>query len=174
MIRVILAGLEDLEADAVLRSMSAQMDADTPFSRDLERRAGPAVSDRLQAMGDLPVGAAVITPAGDLPFPFLIHVVLQSPDDPVTLEGVRVALLNGLRRAGEWGLPKVALPPLGTGAGNIDAQEAAATMVPVILDHCSNTENPQEILIVAATSYEQEVFQKAVEKNQPGSPPQTS
>jgi len=174
MIRVVLSDPDGLEVDAILRSVSAAMDPDTPFSSDLARRAGPEVSDRLRAMGDLPVGAAVITPAGSLPIPFLIHVVLQSMEEPVSSDGVRAALLNGLRRAGEWGLRTVAVPPLGTGAGNIDAQEAAEAMIPVIRDHCAGSENPQEVLIVAATPYEREVFEKAAEAHQSGSLPPTN
>jgi O-acetyl-ADP-ribose deacetylase (regulator of RNase III) len=170
-IRIVQMGLDNLKVDAILRSVSAEMDADTPFSRDVERRAGSEVSDRLLAMGDLPVGAAVITPSGGLTSPFLIHVVLQSQDEPVTLDGVRTALLNGLRRAGEWGLGTIAVPPLGTGAGNIDAQDSAGVMIPVMLDHCSASENPKEILIVTATPYEKEVFTKAVEARPPGSLP---
>ena len=98
----------------------------------------------IQAMGDLPVGAAVITPGGKLEAAFLIHVVLQSSEEPVTSEGLRAALKNGLRRAAEWGLESMALPPLGTGAGNLDAQEAAAVMVPILADHLLSSENPRE------------------------------
>lgn len=163
MIRVVLSELADIESDAILRSVSSDLEADTPFSRELELRAGAGVSERLQAMGEFPVGAAVITPGGDLSVAFMIHVVLQSVEERVTTEGLRSALQNGLRRAEEWGLETLALPPLGTGAGNLDAGEAAAVMVPLILDHLLSSENPREVLIVVGTGYERDVFAQAVE-----------
>ncbi len=170
MIRVILSEGAEVESDAILRSVSSELEADTPFSRELEIRAGTGVSERLQAMGEFPVGAAVITPGGDLPFAFMIHVVLQSGEERVTPEGLRSALKNGLRRAEEWGLETLALPPLGTGAGNMDAGEAAAVMVPLISDHLRNSENPREVLVVVGTGYERDVFVQAVELRQgPGS-----
>jgi O-acetyl-ADP-ribose deacetylase (regulator of RNase III) len=163
MIRVLLSHGQSVEADAILRSVTSDLDPVTPFSRELELHAGPEVLERLQGMGELPVGAAVITPGGNLSSPFLIHVVLQSPEEPVTIEGVRLALLNGLRRAGEWGLARLVLPPLGTGPGNLDAQESASVMVPLISHHIQHSENPREVVILVGTEYEEEVFTRLVE-----------
>ncbi len=163
MIRVLLSELANLEAEAILRSISSDLDPDTTQSRELEVRAGLDVTERLQAMGDLPVGAAVITPGGELDAAFLIHVVLRSPEEPVTSERVQAALKNGLRRAEEWGMESLALPPLGTGAGNLDAQEAAAVMIPVLADHLLFSESPREVTVAVGTEYERDVFDRAVE-----------
>ena len=48
--------------EGILRSVSSTLEPDTPFSRSLELAAGASASERLKSMGDLPVGAAVITP----------------------------------------------------------------------------------------------------------------
>ena len=171
MIRIVRGHLGDSEADALIRSMSASLDPDTSVSRELEIRAGSEISTRLQAMGELPVGAAVITPGGELGVGFLIHVVLFSREEPVTREGVRLALRNGLRRAEEWDLKALALPPLGIGAGNMDPQESAEVMIPLIADFLRSAEAPQEVELVVGTDYEEEVFTRAVqEKQNPVSP----
>jgi O-acetyl-ADP-ribose deacetylase len=164
MIRVVLSGPSGVEAEAILRSMTSELAADTAFSREVELAAGDDVARRLQAMGELPVGAAVITPGGDAPAPFLVHVVLRSPEEPVGKEAVRTALRNGLRRVRELGLESLALPPLGTGAGNLDAQEAADVMVPVLLDDPPSTSVPlREVIILVASAYEEEVFLRALD-----------
>lgn len=162
MISVVRAHWEEVTTEGILRSTRSNLDADTAFSRELEIRAGSSVSDRLQAMGELPVGAAVITPGGDLHAPFIIHVVLRSAEGRVTPGGLRSALQNGLRRADEWGLESLALPPLGTGAGNLDAEESAGIMIPVISHHLQASNDPREVLIVVGTEYEREVFSRAV------------
>jgi serine/threonine-protein kinase len=128
--------------------------------------AGAVVAERLRATGSLPVGAAVITPGGDLPVAFLIHVVVQSAEEPVRKEGVRLALQNGLRRAQEWGLDSLALPPLGTGAGNLGAEESAEVMVPLLLDHLQRFQHPREVVIAVVDEYENEVFRRAVERGE--------
>jgi O-acetyl-ADP-ribose deacetylase (regulator of RNase III) len=162
MIRVALGGVVGAGTEGVLRSVSSELEPDTAESREVELGAGSAVVDRLRAMGSLPVGAAVITP--DLPVSFLIHVVLQSPEEPVRREGVRSALQNGLRRAHEWGLESLGMPPLGTGAGNLGAEEAAEVMVPLIREHLLQFEHPREVVIAVANEYENDVFLRAVER----------
>jgi O-acetyl-ADP-ribose deacetylase (regulator of RNase III) len=164
MIRVALSGVVEAGTECVLRSVSSELEPDTAESRDIERGAGSAVGDRLRAMGSLPVGAAVITPGGDLPVAFLIHVVLQSPEEPVRTEGVRLALQNGLRRAQEWAVETLGMPPLGTGAGNLGAEEAADVMIPLIQEHLQRFEHPREVLIAVANEYENDVFLRAVER----------
>jgi O-acetyl-ADP-ribose deacetylase (regulator of RNase III) len=163
MIRVLLSELADVEADAIVRSVNSDLTADTAVSRRLELGAGPEMVERIQAMGELPVGGAVITPGGDLPASFLIHVVLQSSDEPVRPGGLHAALLNGLRRAQEWGLSTLAIPPLGTGAGNLEAEESASVMVPLIQEHLSESEFPQQVVVVVSSEYEKDVFHRAVE-----------
>ncbi len=164
MIRVFLGEVASAGTEGALRSVSAELEPDTPQSRDMALGAGPAVVDRLRATGSLPVGAAVITPGGDLPVAFLIHVVLQSAEDPVRRDGVRLALQNGLRRAQEWGLESLALPPLGTGAGNLGAEEASEVMVPLLRDHLLRFEHPREVVIAVGNEYENDVFLRAVER----------
>ncbi len=163
MIRVVLSELADMECEGILRSVAADLSADTPVSRSVELGAGTEVMARLYAMAPLPVGAAVITPGGDLKAGFLIHVVLRSAEEPVRPEGVRAALLNGLRRAHEWGMASLALPPLGVGAGNLLAEDSAAVMVPLIQGHQLQHEHPSEVVIVASSEYERDVFAVAVE-----------
>jgi O-acetyl-ADP-ribose deacetylase (regulator of RNase III) len=162
-IRVFLGDLADVDCEAVLRSVSSNLAPDTPFSRSLELAAGNEVWDRLMNMGEFPVGAAVITPAGEVNAAFLIHVVLQSAEEPVRMETLRAALQNGLRRAQEWGLESLALPPLGTGAGNLDTEESAAEMVSVIQRHLGSFDHLREVIILVGTAFEEGVFLRAVE-----------
>jgi len=163
MIQVQLIELLKAEAECLLRSVSSELEPDTEVSRDLEIGAGVEVTDRLEAMGGLPVGAAVVTPGGNLPVPFIIHVVLQSSDVPVGREGVRLALQNGLRRAQEWGMDTLAMPVLGVGAGNFSAEESAAVMIPLIQDHLLRFDHPGEVIVAVSSDYEKDVFHRAVE-----------
>lgn len=160
MIRIVVGDLADTAAEAVLRPVSSEWAAVTPAMRRLEVAAGPTVEAQCRTLGELPVGSAVITPAGDLAARFMIHVVVRSVDEPVTEAGVRRALQNGLRRVTEWGIGRVAMPPLGTGAGNLDADESAAIMMPALLDHMRDTGTPAEVDVHVDSEYEREVFER--------------
>lgn len=163
MIRIFMGTLQEAETEGLVRSISSELEPDTPVSRDLGLAAGEGVLDRLRGMGNLPVGAAAITPGGELAASFLVHVVLQGAELPVQAEMVRAAMVNGLRRAHEWGMETLATPVLGVGAGNLTAEESAEAMIPVIQEHLRRFENPREVVVVVSNDYEEDVFLKAVE-----------
>ncbi|HSJ14219.1 MAG TPA: macro domain-containing protein [Longimicrobiales bacterium] len=158
MIHTIRGELIEVAADALLRPVSAEWDAVTPAMRRLELAAGPALQEQCRRLGELPVGSAVITEGGALAARFVVHAVVRSLDEPVSGPGVERALRNGLRRLQEWGIDDVALPPLGTGAGNLDAEDAARLMVDVIQEHTATAEHPRRFTIVVESEYEEQAF----------------
>lgn len=160
MIHVALGTLAELPATALLNPVDAHWQAATPVSRRVEMAAGAELEAQRQALGELPVGSAVITSAGELPAQFLIHVVVRSREEPVSPAGIRRGLQNALRRAVEWGIRDLAMPPLGTGAGNLDAEEAAALMLPLLREHLENNDCPAQVSIVVESAYELEAFQR--------------
>jgi O-acetyl-ADP-ribose deacetylase (regulator of RNase III) len=159
-IRIVHGELADAAIDAVLRPVTAEWTAVTHAMRRLELAAGDVPAEQCRRLGELPVGSAVITPAGDLPAQFLIHAIVRAVDEPVTGSGVRRALQNGLRRLAEWGIQRVAMAPLGTGAGNLDADEAASIMIPVLIEQLRAGGPPSEIEIYVDSEYEKDVFER--------------
>ncbi|HSH46216.1 MAG TPA: macro domain-containing protein [Longimicrobiales bacterium] len=164
MIEVRLGDLAGAEADAVLRPVSSDFSPVTPAMRRLDEAAGDRVLSQCRRIGDLPVGSAVITPAGTLAAEFIVHVAIRSPEENATPTVVRLGLRNGLRRLVEWELESVAVAPLGTGAGNLDAQEAAEVMVPLLADHIRDHPHPARVTIVVEDEYQRDVFAAAVSR----------
>ncbi len=152
--------LAETPATAILTPVDAERGGATPAARRVEMSAGPESLAPLQALGELPVGSATISGAGGLPAQFLIQVVVRSREEAVTRGGVRRGLQNALRRAVEWAIADVALPPLGTGAGNLDAEEAAAVMVPVLREHLRTSPYPARVCIVVESDYELDAFRQ--------------
>ena len=162
MIRVVQGDLGGAALEAVLRPVSAEWTAVTPAMRRLEQAAGDAVAEQCRRLGELPVGSAVITPAGELYAQFMIHVVVRSMDEPVTEAGVRRGLQNGLRRIAEWGIQRVAMAPLGTGAGNLDAEDAAAIMIALLDEQIRAGGPPAEVEIYVDSEYERDAFERHI------------
>ena len=160
MIEVVVGELTEAESEALLRPVSHDWAPVTAAMRRLEAAAGDALLERCRRLGELPVGSATITPGGDLAADFLVHVVVRSYDEAVSAPGVAKALLNGLRRLDEWSLRTVAMPLLGTGAGNLDAEEAADAMVPVLLEHLAGRSGIERVTVVAESEYEREAFER--------------
>ena len=160
MIHVALGVLAETPANALLCPVDAHWQAATPVARRVELAAGAELDAQRLALGELPVGSAAITSAGNLPAQFLIHVVVRSREQAVSPAGIGRALQNGLRRAVEWGIEDVAMPPLGTGAGNLDAEESASVMLPVLREHLDHNAYPSQVRIVVESEYELQAFQR--------------
>lgn len=164
MIEVVIGDPATIAVDALMRPVAADGSAVTPAMRRLEQAAGEELAQQLARLGELPVGAAAITPAGALAAEFVVHVSVRSRDEPVTPAGVRLGLINGLRRVREWAIDNVAVVPLGTGAGNLDAEQAAEVMVPVLVEHVEQGGPPSRIVIVVETEYEREAFERCLQR----------
>jgi O-acetyl-ADP-ribose deacetylase (regulator of RNase III) len=160
MIEVVLGDIATTHASAIMHPVSAEWDPVTPAMRRLERAAGPAVADQCNKLGPLPIGSAVITGAGEAAAEFIVHIVVRSLVEPVTEWVVQRGLQNGLRRCVEWGIETVAVPPIGTGAGNLDAEDVAQLMVPILLNHMQDAQYPSAVLLVADNDYERNAFEQ--------------
>jgi O-acetyl-ADP-ribose deacetylase len=158
MIEVVQGDLANLRASGILRPVSAEWEPVSGAARRVEIAAGPQLIEQCEKLGDLPVGSAVLTSAGNLDADFIVHAIVRSVEEQVSESTVYRALQNALRRCVEWGLESLALPPMGTGPGNLDAEEAASVMVPVLLEHMRDAEYPATVSIVVDSDYERDVF----------------
>lgn len=146
------------EGEAIARPVNAMLGATTPIMRKLERAAGSAFADTVRPREPLPVGAAVVTNAGDLPVELMIHGVVSSDDEPVTRDTVRLALMSAMQRAVAFQIREVAIAPFGLGAGNLDIEDSADVMLEVLNAHLRSASYPTHIVIFAETELEEEVL----------------
>ena len=147
---------------AYLRPVAADGTPVTPAMARLEMALGETVREQLRRGGALPIGSASITPGGDLPADFIVNIVVRSQDEPVTEAGVERGLVNGLRRLREWAIDMAATVPLGTGAGNLDAETSARVMISTLRAEMAPDEMPRDIVIVVESEYEKEAFDRAL------------
>lgn len=158
MIRILRGSLMEVEVGAVVRPIRADLSPVSAASRDLGAAAGPLVEEHLTRLGSLPVGGAVLTPAGELPSDFLIHAVVMSQDDPQTFATVQKAVQNSLRRASDWGVESLALPPLGIGVGTTEPEAAARALLEILFNHVDEGAPPLELTVVVASPFEEDLF----------------
>ena len=146
------------EGEAIARPVNEMLGATTPVMRKLERAAGATFVDMIRPREPLPVGAAVVTNAGELPVDLMIHGVVSSKEEPVTRDSVRQALMNTLQRAVQFQIGDVAVAPFGLGAGNLDIEDAADIMIAVLSAHMRRAEYPSHVVIFAETEFEMQML----------------
>ena len=166
MIDVRVDDLAFYEGEAIARPVNAMLGATTPVMRKLERAAGAAFMEKIRLSEPLPVGAAVVTNAGDLPVELLIHGVVSSDDEPVTRATVRLALMSALQRAMAFQIRDLAIAPFGLGAGNLDIEDSAEIMIEVLAEHMKRSPYPSGVVIIVETDLEAHVLRSRL----PGAP----
>ncbi|HEX5387142.1 MAG TPA: macro domain-containing protein [Gemmatimonadales bacterium] len=129
LIRVLHDDLATLAVDAVVRAADEMLGPASPGAARLDERAGEQFAALCRVAAPLGAGAAVVTGAGALAAPFVLHVVIRDQDGPARRDGVRRALVAAWQRAADWGLATVAAPLVGADAGTLSAEEAASLLV---------------------------------------------
>jgi O-acetyl-ADP-ribose deacetylase (regulator of RNase III) len=128
-IQVSVDDLASTRADAVLRPTDESLGALTETISRLDQQAGPRFAEQRRLSSPLRAGAAVVTGSGDLPAPFVLHVVIRDTDSGVGREVVRRGLQSAWQRAADWELGVIAAPLVGAGAGQLSVEEAATLLV---------------------------------------------
>jgi O-acetyl-ADP-ribose deacetylase (regulator of RNase III) len=157
-IRVVVDDIAFVPTDAVLRPTTSALDPTVSSLRRLEDAAGDSFRKQISIHTELAVGSAVVTDAGDLPADMVIHAVVRSVDEPVTQGQVRLALTSALQRAQDWEIARIAIPPIGTGPGNLSIEDAARVMVDVLSQAMASATYPREVCIVVDSEEEKDLF----------------
>ncbi|HXI19579.1 MAG TPA: macro domain-containing protein [Gemmatimonadales bacterium] len=148
MIRLVELPLADLAVDAVVRAADERLEAVGDSSSALDECAGERFLEQRRVQAPLDIGAAVITGAGGLAAEFVLHIVVQGEDRPVTRDTVRKALISAWHRAEGWQLTTVAAPLAGLAGTALSIEEAALALVETFRDRPSSTGFPAELQVV--------------------------
>ena len=165
---MIEARVDDLaffRGEAILRPVNEDLGATTPLLRRLELAGGAQLAEQLRFGEPLPVGAAVVTGAGDLPVQLLVHGIVMSRTERVSRDSVRRAFTSALQRADAWRMTTVAVAPFGLGAGNLDIYESADVMVAVLARHRERARFPTGVTLVAENTAEELVLGSALRRS---------
>ena len=125
----------------------------------IKRRAGTGPFRELARHGAIPLGSAVATSAGRLPFRAIIHVAGINMWWRSSPKSVRDSVRNALAIARDKGYFSVAMPLIGAGSGSGNATEIEAIM----LDELGRCEFEGEVRIVR--------FKKSTRANRQGGRP---
>ena len=162
MIDVRVDDLAFYSGEAIAWPVTAVLGATTPLLRRMERAGGEALAHRARMQQPLPVGAAVVTAAGDLGVELLIHAVVTSDEERVSPTSVRRALTSALQRAVDFEIGELAVAPFGIGAGNIAIEDSAELMTEVMTRHLQRSPYPRGIVVIVENEAEASAWRVAL------------
>ncbi|NOJ80596.1 macro domain-containing protein [Myxococcus xanthus] len=98
----------------------------------IKRRGGVGPFREVAKAGAMPLGSAVVTSAGRLPFKAIIHVAGIDLLWRASVRSIQDSVRNALAKAREQGLRSVAFPVIGAGSGSFDEARALELMRQVL------------------------------------------
>ncbi|ROU05483.1 macro domain-containing protein [Lysobacter enzymogenes] len=95
----------------------------------IKRRGGTGAFRELARAGSIPLGGAVITSAGQLPFKHIIHVAGINMLWRSSRESIQDSVRSAMTIVHQHGFGSVAFPIIGAGSGSHDEQAALQLML---------------------------------------------
>ena len=154
-IELIKGDITKLEVDAVVNAANKQLKGGGGVDGAIHRAAGPILHEQCMLLiqklgGELPVGDAGITQAGNMPAKFVIHTV-----GPVWRGGnkgedrfLTKAYRSSLQLAVDFGLKTIAFPNISTGIYGFPKDKAAEIAVGEVKRFLSENESIEKVIFV--------------------------
>ncbi|MEI8022233.1 MAG: macro domain-containing protein [Schlesneria sp.] len=134
MIEVVEGDLLDQEVDVIVNAWNRNI---IPWwlllpqgvSGAIKRRGGTAPFKEVGLHGPIPLGSAVLTTAGRLPFKGIIHVAGINMLWRASERSIRDSVKNATRLARDQGFGSIAFPLIGAGSGGFNQEQAKSLML---------------------------------------------
>lgn len=110
----------------------------------IKKQGGTEPFKELSKLGSMPLGSAVLTSAGRLPFKGIIHVAGINMLWRASEKSIRASVKNAMAIAESKGFRSIAFPLIGAGSVGYNQQQAKQIM----LDELSKVDSSIDVLIV--------------------------
>ena len=148
-VEVVEGDLLDLQVDVIVNAWNRNV---IPWwlllpqgvSGAIKRRGGVEPFRELAKHGPIPLGGAVLTPAGRLPFRGIIHVAGINMIWRASEQSIRRSVKSALEIASRREFSSVAFPIIGAGSGGFDEAKA----LEIMLDELRRVESDVRVIVV--------------------------
>jgi O-acetyl-ADP-ribose deacetylase (regulator of RNase III) len=129
----------ELEVDAIVNAANLSLWMSTGVGGALKRAGGDAIEFAAVRQAPVPLGGAVVTPAGKLAAKAVIHAVSLDRERRTSAPVIEAAVRSAMARAREMGATSIAFPALGTGVGGFPLDEAARITIETVRDELQHS-----------------------------------
>jgi len=152
----------DLEVDAIVNAANLSLWMATGVGGAIKRAGGDSIEFAAVRQAPVPIGGAVVTPAGALAARYVIHAVSIDRDRRTSAEIIDAAVRSALARARENNVTSIAFPALGTGVGGFPLEEAALVTVKAVRDELPRSTTIQHVIFAMRGAAAYHAFEEAL------------
>ncbi len=152
--------------DSPAEAIANEVNEDLIFSDDAYSSLGTRVPEdtilECLKIGQIPVGTAAVTSAGDLPARSIIHMATCGFDGKSTEKTIVEALKEGLERCKEEGLTSIAIPEIGLTTSNIPLKRLGELLLSECLRHADRDITLQKAYFRLSNEKSLEIFKECL------------
>ena len=152
----------DLEVDAIVNPANVTLWMATGVGGALKRAGGDEIEFAAVRQGPQPLGAAIVTSAGELAAKAVIHAVSLDRDRRTSGAVIDAATRSAMARARDIGATSLAFPALGTGVGGFPLDEAARITVAAVRDELEQSPLIQHVVFALRGAAAYDAFGRAL------------
>jgi len=152
----------DLEVDAIVNAANLSLWMSTGVGGALKRAGGDQIEFAAVRQAPVPLGGAIVTPAGQLAAKVVIHAVSLDRERRTSGPVIDAAVRSAMARAREVGATSIAFPALGTGVGGFPLDEAAQITVDAVRDELAVSPGIEHVIFALRGGTAYEAFSKAL------------
>lgn len=152
----------DLEVDAIVNAANLSMWMSTGVAGEIKRAGGDAIEFAAVRQAPVPLGEAIVTPAGRLAAKVVIHAVSLDRERRTNAEVIDRAVRSAMAWARELRLASIAFPAMGTGVGGFPLDEAARVTVHAVRDELGRSPQIDHVTFAMRGAAAYQAFQAAM------------
>jgi len=141
--------ITDFEGDAIVNAANTDLVLGSGVAGTIGQKGGYEIQGECNKIGSIPLGNAVITPAGNLKAKFIIHAAGINLGEQVTTDSLKKCTFNSLQVAEKFKVKTLAFPAIGTGVGGYPVDRCAEVMVGQVTEYLqSNSSKIEKVYFI--------------------------
>ena len=156
----------ELEVDAIVNAANLSLWMSTGVAGEIKRAGGDEIEFAAVRQAPVPLGEAIVTPAGRLAARAVIHAVSLDRNRRTSAETIDRAVRSAMARARELRITSIAFPAMGTGVGGFPLDEAARVVVRAVRDEVTRSPQIDHVTFAMRGAAAYEAFQAALAAEQ--------
>ena len=152
----------DLEVDAIVNAANLTLWMSTGVAGAIKRAGGDEIEYAAIRQAPVPLGGAIVTPAGSLAARAVIHAVSLDRDRRTNGEIIDKAVRSAMARARDIRAVSVAFPAMGTGVGGFPLEEAARVTVKAVREELPASPMIEHVIFAMRGAASYQAFEAAL------------
>lgn len=168
-IELVEGDITEMETDAIVNAANSQLAHGGGVAGAIVGKGGKVIQEESNtwvfARGEVPVGSAAITSAGDLPARYVIHAVGPKMGEGDEDEKLKQATLSALKVADHRQLKSITFPAISTGIFGYPVERCAKVMLSTITEYIEEKTGLARIMICLFGNDAYRIFEKTLKSS---------